>query len=98
MSIDLHRVSSHIMELYLQPRGNHLLTRPHHLQMLQYRQITIHKPVDTIAHTRVLFTRQPSAGHRSADALSETGFAEFVDCYMRLISMYLREVADDRIG
>lgn len=35
-----------------------LLTRPHHLQMLQYRQITVHEPIHTVTHAAALFTCQ----------------------------------------
>lgn len=53
--------------------------RPHHLQMPQHGQITVHEPIDAILHTPIFFRRQPPTRDRAFDAFLETGFGEFVD-------------------
>lgn len=52
---------------------------PHHLQMSQHRQITIHKPIHAVLHTRVFFRRQPPARDGAFDTFLEARLGELVD-------------------
>lgn len=58
--------------LILPRRESTLLMIPHHLQMPQHRQITIHEPFDTIRHTRLLLRRQLPRRYRPRNTLSKT--------------------------
>jgi hypothetical protein len=61
------------------------LMGPQCLQMLQHGQIRIHKPFNTVCHTRLFLAGQLAGCYRAGDAFLETGLGQIVDsCRFRV--------------